>query len=211
MKSTSVAMRIIFGLLTVTVLLTRAEDDLPRWYIRTGMEICTLIEMDAVIQHPVSKEVRSPIPLDAEVVGGENVTECDEDVQTMTLAWSDQGYDWEISLRFEASDKSYALTNFSGVVSGDGYNRSWSYREYSYPSAPTSDSIQCDLLILLGGRFENIRWQPFAQKTENSFGPPNQCQILETSGGVKFLFFVILALTVVAALVISLFNNPNRK
>lgn len=58
------------------------------------------------------------IPDDAEVVGGDTVDMCDDEDQTMTLAWSDQGFDWEISLRFESSDGRYALTNFSGVVSG---------------------------------------------------------------------------------------------
>ena len=65
----------------------------------------------------IQKEVKSRIPASADVVEGAFVSACEEEVQTITLSWSDDGYDWEISLRFEATEDSYALTNFSGNVS----------------------------------------------------------------------------------------------
>lgn len=181
--------------------------ELNEWIIRdSNSRVCMKMEMDAVILHPIY-DIASAVPADAQIVG--DFTTCPEETAVFELTWVDKGFDWDIALHFDIVAQSYKLSRFSGtVVYEDGtIPRSWSYVEFSYPKAPWSRSMTCDLFITARARFMNLRWQPYAQLAGGDYGQGKECDHGKwTPVAIFFCIFVILFAIISSIFLYSIIN-----
>ncbi|XP_071838047.1 uncharacterized protein [Apostichopus japonicus] len=173
-------------------------------------ETCSLMQMEASISHPIF-DVEVTVPMEAETSVYET---CPTDDVDFNLTWTAEGFKWHISLQFQVSSdsKTYTLLRYTGYAEGeDGSNRrDWDYTEYSYPTVAIKEHFACSLFVAIRARFENVRWQPFANLNDGEFGTGQEC-VKGLSGGTSFAIFIVAIIAIASAICVGMCAHPGRK